>query len=140
MTILEREKLVRDKFALLAKVGVQKRRASQCHRETEYYCGIATEALAVLRDAVDTLQSPDPIHLKSVAKITSRQHHLTRRLLGFWPQNLESQNLHSDLLTSPGLETTLGETEDGYLTLSSGPILKNVERIIAATKEELQKV
>lgn len=132
-------KLRRDKFALLARVGHQKRKASAYLEETEFYYGIVTELLALSGDLLDLLgviEKHAPAVTPLLAVLTSRQHHLARLLLDYWPQNSESQSRILDLLDADGLANLLETTEDGYLTLSSDQILANVERIIAPTNKE----
>lgn len=135
------ERLVRDKFALLARVGHQKRKALASLEEMEFYYGIATELLALLVEAVELLQvveKAEPALSKHVGTITSRQHHLIRKILRYWPPGTESQERILNLLDLDGLEKVLGTTPDGYVTLSGGLILENVARIIGATREQAQ--
>lgn len=139
----EKVKLKREKYAHLARVGHQKRRALAFQDAEEFYFTIATEQVALLREQLEEalelekqMKAPSP----AVAKATSRLTHLTRRLLHFWPRNSESQQRISLLLDSAGLATMMAVTDEGYLTLSSDQILGNVERIIALTKERNQKV
>jgi hypothetical protein len=136
---LERVSLVRDKFALLAKVGVQKRRASRFQDETEFYYTTATELLAISGDLLDLLQRLEPEHpeLKGLlSDHTSRYHRSIRRLLGFWGKDIESQERSLKLLDSDGLARVLADTPDGYVSLSSDLILRNVERAIEATCQQ----
>lgn len=132
-----REKLPPVYFARLAQVGQLKRKVSTYREETEFYSGIATELLVVLAEAAELLQEEaekQEALKKSVSNITSRHHHLVWRLLGFWPNDTESQERISTLLDSRGLEKVLGSTPDGYTCLSSDLTLENVERIFAATR------
>lgn len=139
MPTLTRERLLRDKFALLAKVGHNKRKASAYQDEAEFYFTTATESLAILGELLDFLQSlekKDSRLAPFVAKHTSKQHHLIRTLLSYWPKNSDSQERLLTLLDSDGLVTMLDTTPDGYSTLSTDLILENVARCIAATSEE----
>lgn len=131
-----------EKFALLARVGAQGRKASQFRDEAIFYCGIVTELLALFTEVVTFLQRAEkhtPQLAPFVAVITSRQHHLVKRILGHWPTNSESRLRAQTLLESDGLGPLLGSTEDGYVSLSSDLILENVERIIVATRMRNQK-
>ena len=135
--VSEKAKLPPAYYAQIAKVGHLKRKASTYLEETDFYSGIATELLALLAEAVELLQveaEKQGSLKKSVSNITSRQHHLVWKLLGFWPNDTESQERISTLLDSPGLEKVLGSTPDGYTCLSSDLTLENVERIFAATR------
>lgn len=135
----EKEKLKRDKFALLAKVGVQKRRASRFLAETDFYSGTATELLALSGDLLEVLQSLEEAHPEikpDLTDLTSQYHRLIKRLLGFWGPDIESQERFSKLLDSDGLAKVLADTPDGYVSLSTDRILRNVERAIEVTKRE----
>lgn len=126
-------------YALLAKVGHQKRKALAYRDERDFYYGIVTELLVPLGEAVEFLQQSEkkvPTLRPLVSSVTSQQHHSVRRLLNFWPQGTESRQKILDLLDADGLATVLGTTADGYLSLSSDLILENVERIIDPTKKE----
>lgn len=139
MPTLTRERLLRDKFALLARVGHNKRKASAYQDEAEFYFTAATESLAILGELLDFLQKAeqkDPRLAPFVAKHTSRQHHLIKSLLRYWPKNSDSQERLLTLLDSDGLAATLDTTADGYSFLSTDLILENVARCIAATKVE----
>lgn len=136
------EKLRRDKFALLAKVGHLKRVASRSAEETEFYYTTATEALALLAEALRQLASIEReagSRNPGLVDITSRHHHLIRRLSSYWPQNSESQQRILNLLESDGLATVMGVTSDGYASLSSDLILENVARAIEVMKERNQR-
>lgn len=135
------EKLSRDKYVLLAKVGHRKREALAYQEAEEFYSSIVTELLALsvaqtelLQDIADRADSPSL--RRAVAADTSRLHRLTKRLLSFWPKNSDSQKRVSDLLESAGVAKLLTDTEDGYVTLSTGQILANVARAIGLTKEQ----
>lgn len=133
------KKLVRDKFALLARVGVRKREASAFQDEAEFYCGIVTGLLAASAEQLLLLQmvadETNVPRLKgAVADITSRQHRLIKQLLDFWPRNTESQTRTLNLLGCAGLVKMTERTDDGSVSLSTDQILKNVARAIAATK------
>lgn len=137
-------KVVRDKFVLLAKVGRQKREASQLHDEVTFYSSSVTELaavsvdqLGVLQDLADRVDSPQ---LKAaVAEITSRHLIWMRKLLKHWPKNSECQQKLLALLESDGPQQLMAFTPDGYATLSTGLILGNVERIIVATREQRRR-
>lgn len=137
-------KVVRDKFALLAKVGRQKREASQLRDEVTFYsssvtelAAVSVEQLAVLQDLADRVDSPQ---LKAaVADITSRHLIWMRKLLKHWPKDLECQQKLLGLLESGGPQRLMASTPEGYATLSTGLILSNVERIIEATRERRQR-
>lgn len=132
----EKESLKRAKFALLAMVGRHKRQASRFQEETEFYCGIVTELLAlsvVQNQLVQEIADRAP-RLKGLSsEHTSQLHNLVRKIHDFWPSDGESQQRLLELLASPGLEMVQGTTPDGYLSLSTDLILANVERAIAAT-------
>lgn len=138
MTVSERKKLVRDKFALLAKVGRQKKRASQFGDEAEFWATNVTELLAVLADALEHLEGLAPLDDLRTAQLRSEHIRLARRLLGFWPPNSESQNRVLNLLDCDGLAKVTELTREGFVILSSDLILENVERIIEATRAEDQ--
>lgn len=138
----EKENLKRAKFALLAMVGRHKRQASRFQEETEFYCGIVTDLLALSMEQnrlVQKLADKAP-GLKAIsAEHTSELHRLVYRIHGFWPSDGESQQRLLDLLASPGLEMVQGTTPDGYLSLSTDLILDNVARVIEATSEQPRK-
>lgn len=136
--ISEMEKHKRARFALLAKVGQRKREASAYRDEAEFYCGSVTELAALSAELVELLQRLEkraPGLSPFTVEYTSRLHHSIRRLLRFWPQNSDSQERLANLLNSDGLETMLGVTAEGFLSLSSTQVVENVERVIALTKE-----
>lgn len=138
---LERDKLKRDKFALLAMVGHRKREASRYQEEAEFWSGCVIETLAVLRDAMDKLRKEHPTEEgdKEMIKLMSRHSRLIRQLTSYFPPDTTSQLRLSALLESVGLERVTASTEEGYVFLSSDLILENVERIIEATKAENPK-
>lgn len=139
MDISEKSKLKRDKFVLLAKVGHAKRKASQYQDEAVFYFGIATELLAITTElaaiATGKQVKLDTKERLRRSELTSRFHRLTKQLLNYWPPSLESQEMYLDWLNSDGAGTLLATTGDGFVSLSSDLILKNVESIFAATKE-----
>lgn len=140
--VSQRDALKRDKFALLAKVGHRKKEASAYQDEAEFYCGIATELLALSVDLVEFLQRAEkraPAVTPLSADATSRLHRSIKRLLRSWPPRSDSQERLLSLLKSDGLATMIATTEEGYVTLSSDQIVGNVARIIAATKELNQR-
>lgn len=138
------EKVVRAKFALLAKVGRQKREASLLRDEVTFYsssvtalAAVSVEQLGVLQDLADRVDSPQ---LKAaVADITSRHLIWMRKLLKHWPNDSECQQKLSELLESDGPQRLMASTPEGYATLSTGLILGNVERIIVATRERRRR-
>lgn len=136
MPDLEKAKLKREKFALLAKVGQRKREASRFQDEAEFYCGSVIETLAVLKDAMDKLRKEHPTAEADpeMTGLMSRHTRLIRKLTTYWPPDMESQQRLSILLDSVGLETVTASTDEGYVFLSSDLILENVARIIAVTK------
>lgn len=139
MNTSEKERLLRDKFALLARVGHNKRKASAYQDEAEYYFTIATEALAVLGELLGYLQKAEklePSLAPFVARHTSKQHHLVKSLLTFWPQNTDSQERVLSLLDSDGLAEMLESTPEGYVYLSTDLILENVARCIDASRTD----
>lgn len=139
----EKTRLVRDKFALLARVGRLKRAALTLHEEADFYSTSATDLAAQLADVLEFLQIMEehaPKHLTPfVAESTSRFHNSIRQLLRFSPPSSESTERYWKVLGSAGLEKVLATTPDGYVSLSTDLILKNVERSIAATKESNQR-
>ena len=140
---LERKRLVRDKFALLAKVGVRKREALASQEEAEFYSTIVTELLALSGDLLEFLQRAEqkaPSLRGYVAENTSRYHDLIQRLLSYYPQSLASRERALNLLDSDGLERVLATTPDGYVSLSSDLILENVERAIEAIRVQSLKL
>lgn len=130
-------KLVRDKFALLAQVGREKRAALALQDEATFYSSIVTDLLVAQGELLERLQADakiDPELVALASEHTSRFHRLTKQLLSFWPANSVSQERILTLLNSDGLAKVLDSTQDGYLTLSTDLILENVERAIEATK------
>lgn len=135
-------RLKREKFVLLAKVGQRKREASAYREEAEFYCGNATELLALSVDLIRALQLLEkelPQLRAGTVEATSRLHQSIKQLLRFWPQNSDSQERLVNLLNSDGLATMVGVTADGYVSLSSTQVVENVARVIALTKVPDQK-
>ena len=90
-----KEKLYREKFALLARVGVNKRKASAYQEAEEFYCSLAIEQAAELKELLDlvrTLSKEKPELLPVVGEFMSRQQALVRKLFRFWPKNTDSQS------------------------------------------------
>jgi hypothetical protein len=140
---LERKRLVRDKFALLAMVGRRKREALASQEEAEFYYSIVTELLALSGDVLEFLQRAEtkaPSLKGYVAENTSRYHDLIQRLLQFWPTSSASKERALNLLDSDGLERVLASTPDGYVSLSTDLILANVERAIEAIRVQSLKL
>jgi hypothetical protein len=140
---LERTRLVRDKFALLARVGVRKREALASQEEAEFYYSIVTELLALSGDLLEFLQKAEtkaPSLRGYVTENTSRYHALIKRLLNHWPSSTASRNRALNLLDSDGLARVLAPTPDGYVSLSSDLILENVARAIEAIKVQSLKL
>lgn len=139
MKASEMKKLKGQKFALLARVGHQKKKASVLHEEATFYSTIVTELLASSGEALEFLVSnPDltiPHNKLRVAQFGSRRLRLIKRLLSYWPPDTESQQRLWSLLTSAGLGMDLVRTSEGSVTLSMDRILNNVARTIEATKE-----
>lgn len=138
----EMDKLLRDKFVLLAKVGQRKREASRFQDEAEFWFGIVTELLALLGEAMEKLrlEHPSAEGDEAVATLTSKQLSLVRQLLSFSPPASESQERVLRLLDSDGLGMMTAVTGGVYVIPSSRLILESVERIIAATKEQDPKL
>jgi len=137
--IYKTEKLVRDKFALLAMVGHRKRKALAYREAEEFYSTIVSEQHATLVELLVVLKSLAevvPALNEVVTKHTSVLHRLTRMMLNFWPKNLDSQATLLSLLGSKELRPLLAYTPDGYVSLSTDLILDNVERAIGATAEQ----
>lgn len=133
---------MRAKFALLAQVGRLKKEVSAYQEAEEVYSGIVTELLAVSTGLVLLLQDLDkraPVLKPASVHYTSRLHRLLKRLLNFCPQATDSQERLLNLLSSDGLGTMLDVTGDGYLSLSTGQILANVERAIEASREQTRR-
>ena len=129
-------------FALLARVGHQKRAASALQDEANFYSSTATELHALLRDAFSLLEQVDglpPETRKKTIELTSKWYRLVGQQLAFWPSNSESQDRALKLLTSDGLVKEIVLTPDGLLSLSSDRILRNVESAIEVTKELSQR-
>jgi len=140
--ISKTEKLKSDKFALLAMVGRRKKEVSQLQEETDVYFITVTELLAASVEQLTFLQASEatnPHIAPLVLRATSRVHRSIKRLLNYYPKNSASEKRLLDLLTSGGLETMIGVTAEGYLSLSTDQILRNVERCIEVTKEASQK-
>ena len=136
---LVREKLVRDKYALLARVGQRKREASAFQDEAVFYFTIVTELLALSAGLLEGLQEAEETNAQVKSRLlehTSHYHRLIRSLLSFWPKNSESQVRILSLLDCDGLEKALACTPDGYVSLSTDQILENVARAIEVIKEE----
>lgn len=141
--LLEMEKQKRARFALLAMVGVRKREASQLREEMLLYYTTATELAALSVELLAFLQRAEataPQISPLVAESTFTAHRSIKRLLNFSAQNSESQQRLVTLLNSDGLETMMGVTGDGYLSLSSDQIIGNVARVIEVTKARSRKV
>lgn len=138
------KKLKRDKFALLAKVGHRKREVSLLQDEADFYCGSAIGLHALLADQQQLLEmlaeaTGNP-HLKGrVADFISRHNQLIRPLLNFWPSGSESQQRLLSLLGSDGLAKVMESTREGYVSLSTTQVLRNVELAIEATKDSSRK-
>lgn len=129
-------------FALLARVGHQKRKALAYQEEAEHYYSIATEALAGLAELLEFMEilgESNPRVKELLSDHVSRQHQLVREMLGFWPRNTDSQERALSLLDSDGLVNLLEDTGEGYWSLSSDQILRNVERSIEASMEQPPK-
>lgn len=125
-------------YALLARVGHQKKKASQFQDETAFYIGIVIELLALSVEQNDLLQAlaGKLVPLKGLSsEHTSQLHNLVKKLHSFWPTNIESQERLLNLLACDGLGKLQGTTPDGLLSLSTDRILRNVAQIIEATKE-----
>lgn len=138
----EMTKHKRARFALLARVGRQKKEVSQLREETEFYFGIATDLLALSTELVEFLQRAEATApgLKAYNAVsTSRLHHSIKRLLRSYPSDSDLQKKWLSTLTSDGLATMVGVTADGYLSLSSTQVVNNVARVIEATKERRRK-
>lgn len=136
------KKLKQDKFALLARVGHQKRAALALQDEANFYSSLVIEHHAILRDAFNLLEQIDglpPATRKQVITLTSRWSLLIKRLLAFSPSNSESLDRVLSVLTSDGLEKEVVLTPDGLLSLSSDRILRNVESAIEVMRELNQK-
>ena len=132
-------KLVSQKFALLAKVGAAKRKASGFQAEAEFYCTSVTEALAVLEDALifmNDVAEAVPKLRPLVNDYESRQRSLIRGMLNYWPKDTESQLRLSTLLESDGVASHLDTTPEGYISLSCDQILKSLGQIIEASSRE----
>ena len=143
ITESQKKRLIREKFALLAKVGHAKRKASAYQEAEEFYSSIATEALAVSTELLLYLQEytgqGSPEFDRFVASYTSRQHNLVRSITSFWPKNSDSQERALAMLDSDGLLPMIEHSDEGYVSLSMDQILSNVELAIAASTEDTPK-
>lgn len=140
MLISELAEQKRARFALLARVGRQKREASQLQDEATFYSTIVTELLAVSGELLALVESQEATmkreELLAVVDLASRQRRSTRRLLSFWPQNSESQQRFSEMLDSAGVAMVTDTSQEGYVSPSMDQMLKNAERAIVAMKRE----
>lgn len=130
---------VRGRFALLVRGARHRKEVSQLHEEAEFYCGSAIELHALLVDQSTFLEqlataTSHPTLKAVVGGFMSRHNQLIKQLLNFWPPDLESQQRVVALLVSDGLARVTESTPEGYLSLSTGRILKSVELAIEATK------
>ena len=130
----------RARFALLAKVGHQKKEVSQLHEEADFYSTIATELLALSTEQLHLLEKMELLLNKeaqvSLVEISSRHTKLTKRLLSFWPRSTASQSRIFEVLDSVGVAMATDTSEEGYVSPSMDQILNNVARAIEVTKKE----
>lgn len=133
-------KLVSAKFALLAKVGHQKRKLSQSLAETSYYSGIVSELLALVKELSVPLEStlPPDEQLRLRLKSRSQLSNLAKDFIRTYPKDSDLQAIRCSLLDSGGREIGVIITDDGYYSLSSDLILDTVGLSLGATMEELQ--
>jgi hypothetical protein len=127
----------REKFALLARVGHQKREVCRLHEEADFYSSIVTELLALSTESLTLLVAEEEKHpeLKlPILTLVSRQTNLLKRLLNYWPRDSQSQERVCALLESDGLETMTDVSDEGYVSPSMDLILRNVARAIEVTK------
>ena len=137
MAISEMEKQKRARFALLARVGHQKREVSQLHEEADFYSSIATGLLALSTELLTSLEAVEAEHpalkldlVTQVAKHTS----LLKRLLSYWPQNITSEQRFLELLDSDGVAISTDTLDDVYVSPSMDRMVRNVARAIEVTK------
>ena len=135
-------KLVSEKFALLARVGHQKKKLSASLEETTYYSGIVSELHALVADMLAAIQDlPEKTFpLEKELEFKLRQKNLVKNLLYTFPEDSEFRTLRSRLLTSAGLESAVTLTSDGWLTPSTALTLDLVALSLGATKEERQSL
>lgn len=141
MTTLDSQtkKLVSQKFALLARVGVEKRKALGFQEEAEFYFTTAIEALVILEDVLVFLNRAAvraPSLQPLVNEYESRQRDLIRQLLNYWPKDTESQSRLLNLLDSDGVASHLGYTPEGFVSLSSDQIIESLEQILERCSRE----
>jgi hypothetical protein len=138
MAISEMEKQKRARFALLARVGHQKKEVCQLHEEADFYSSIVTELLALSTELLTSLEAVEDQHpalkfdlVTQVSKHTS----LLKHLLSFWPQNITSEQRFLELLDSDGVVMATDISDDVYVSPSMDRMVKNVERAIEVTKQ-----
>jgi hypothetical protein len=137
MAISEMEKQKRARFALLARVGHQKREVCQLHEEADFYSSIATELLALSTELLTSLEAVEEEHplVKSDLVIqVSRHTSLLKRFLSYWPQNITSEQRYLELLDSDGVAISTDVSDDVYVSPSMDRMLRNVARAIEVTK------
>lgn len=135
--ISERDKQKAARFALLARVGRQKREASLLHDEAETYCSSVIELVALstaLLRQLEAAEETDKSLSRSVVTLSSRHSQLIRHLLNSLPLAMISRERVLRMLNSAGLATATDITEEGYVSPSSDQILRNVVRAIGITK------
>lgn len=130
------EKLVSQKFALLAKVGHQKKKLSESLGEAILYSGIVSELLAELKELTQEQEDRTPLQKQASLERALRLRNLTRELFENWPKDSELSSLRYNLLTSAGLENEVTLSEDGCVSLSSTRGIELLGMSIGATKEE----
>lgn len=133
-------KLVSQKFALLAKVGHQKRKHSELLGETEFYSGIVSELLVLVEDMLSVMEAMPDETMNRSAELSFRlvRKKLVNKLLTFYPKDLDLLNLRWDLLTSDGLENVLMFSQGEWPIQSPAQTLDLVGLSLGATREECQ--
>lgn len=132
----EMDKHKRARFALLARVGRQKKEVSQLQDEASFYSTVATVLLAHSLEQLELLEQQaqeNPALLGNLVTLESELQFLVKNMLRFWPEHTASQERFSKLLDSEPFRKVTDCTEDGYVSLSMERVLKNVGRAIVAS-------
>ena len=140
MMISQMESQKRARFALLAKVGIQKRALSRSRAEADFYCSLVTELLAVSGAQYKLLERLEEKGVKQLSPslfiLGLKLNRSMQQLLSYWPEDTESQARLSQLLDSAGVAMLSETTPDGWPSPSQALILKNVERAIEVSRME----
>lgn len=127
----------RARFALLARVGRQKKEASMLLEALDNSFTNVTELVALSQAQLRWAEEAEqylPRELKdSLITLSSAQTQLIRQILYSLPGDTTCRELSLKMLNSDGLGTSLDVTEEGYVSPSGDQILRNVARALEAT-------